>query len=50
MRSRTWDRGRNDSTVSLSENARISEAAWMLESRLAWVRMTPLGTPVVPEV
>ena len=50
IRSRIWDSGRKDKAVSFSVNSMREAAVLILLIRLSWVRMTPFGTPVVPEV
>ena len=49
--SKMWLRGRNESEVSASDSD-VSMRRWMSRaaSKLACVRMAPLGSPVVPEV
>ena len=52
MRSKTWQSGRNESAVScgpmpLNDRQRLPST---LDTRLACVSITPLGSPVVPEV
>jgi hypothetical protein len=50
VRSKTWDRGRNDRAVSSLQKSMTSVSARTLLTKLAWLSMTPLGWPVVPEV
>ena len=48
--SRMCERGRKEKQTSLSETSMISQRTKTLAKTLAWVRTTPLGIPVVPEV
>ena len=52
MRSKMWHSGRNESARSSGPStfAKTREAASTFETMLAWLSITPLGRPVVPEV
>jgi hypothetical protein len=51
MRSKMWHRGRKERATSLGPNTgKAAMAASTLETMLWWVSITPLGSPVVPEV
>ncbi len=51
VRSKEWQRGRKERQTSSGPNMRKTlAAARTLLTRFAWVSMTPLGSPVVPEV
>jgi hypothetical protein len=51
MRSKTWQRGRKLKAVSLVPRPTKSLMEdWTFDTRLSWVSITPLGSPVVPEV
>jgi hypothetical protein len=48
--SKIWDKGKKESTVSVSLNGSKDEQVLTLLKMLLWVSMTPLGGPVVPDV
>ena len=48
VRSRTWDRGRNDRPVSVSQKSMNSVRDRTLLTKLMWLSMTPLGSPGRP--
>ena len=49
--SNMWDRGSRERNVNSGVMIGTALLIWfMLATRLAWVSMTPLGLPVVPEV
>jgi hypothetical protein len=52
IRSNTWHRGRKDNTASSGPSReKISRAqVATFDPMFAWVNITPLGSPVVPEV
>ena len=51
MRSKMWHRGRKDrATSSGPKSEKMGALATTLETMLLWVSITPLGSPVVPEV
>ncbi len=50
MRSKLCETGRNDRIVSAGVTSNADADAIMFETRLRWVSITPLGTPVVPDV
>ncbi len=51
MRSKMWQRGRNERATSCrSSPAKAAVEAFTLKTMLEWVSITPLGSPVVPEV
>ena len=50
VRSNEWLNGRNESATSCSDSWRTCAPALTLETRLACDSITPLGSPVVPEV
>ena len=51
MRSKMWQSGRNErATSSGPKTGKTAAAAATLETMLPWVSITPLGSPVVPEV
>ena len=48
--SKMCDSGRKQSERSVSSTGRTLAWVSIWQSKLAWVRITPLGSPVVPEV
>ena len=50
IRWRMWDKGRKLRVTSDSSTGMTLVRALAFENRLLWVRTTPLGSPVVPEV
>ena len=51
MRSKMWQRGRNErATSSGPKVVKASPRALTLDTMLEWSSITPLGSPVVPEV
>jgi hypothetical protein len=50
MRSNTCDSGSTESAVSPGPTEKSLSASTTFETRLAWVRITPFGVPVVPDV
>jgi hypothetical protein len=45
-----WESGRKESVSSCPSNAKASAEATTFEVMFPWVSITPLGSPVVPEV
>ena len=45
-----WESGKNDMQRMPGPNPKASQKALMFDAMLACVSITPLGTPVVPEV
>ena len=52
LREETWNMGRTITVVPLSSiSLMLGWSTWaMLDTMFLWVSITPLGTPVVPEL
>ena len=50
VRSRTWDNGRKERAVSVERKSMTETSELMLLMKFPWLSITPLATPVVPDV